>query len=297
MRNRVAIVLIAAWAWFATADAQAEDPSEAPPSAEASADVAEDEHAAPAIDDLIPSVRQALYRIGPGDVIAIQVYGEASLTGEYPVSSSGELDFPLIGVIGIDGLTTSEVSALLRDRLTQGYLNKPHITVSVSTYASQPVQVLGAVAKPGLYYLQGPTTVLQILSIAGGVENEGVNEIRVTRGGDNGEIIALPYERLLTLGANATPLEAGDVVFVPQSLVSVMGSVSKPGEITFREGLTLSRSIAAVGGALPTANLRKVYVLRGDQRIQVNVRRILDGKESDFPLLAGDQVFVNQSVF
>jgi len=239
----------------------------------------------------------ALYRIGAGDDLTVQVYGEESLTGTYTVSTAGVLDFPLIGIVPVDGMTTASVGARLRARLMEGFLNNPHVTVSVSAYGSQPVQVLGAVSSPGLYFLQGPTTVLDMLSLAGGLNTEGVNEVRITRGGDDGETFIMHYEQLLAQTNDPFILLAGDVVFVPQSLVSVMGSVSKPGELTFREGLTVSRSIAAVGGALPTANLRKVYILRGDQRIRVNVKRILDGTNPDVPLLAGDQVFINVSVF
>ncbi len=274
MRNMSPFVLAAAWLCSAPSLASDDDPT--PPE---------------------PLTSQALYRVGPGDGVAVRVYGEDSLTGTYPVSPSGELDFPLIGEVKVEGLTSTELSALLRERLTQGYLNNPYVTVSVATHASQPVQVLGAVRKPGMYYLQGPTTVLQVLSMAGGVENDGVNEVRITRGGLGGDTLVHPYEQLLSLGANATAIESGDVVFVPQSIVSVMGSVSKPGELTFREGLTLSRAIALVGGAHPTANLRKVYVLRGEQRIVVNVRKVMAGKEKDLPLQVGDRVVIEESVF
>lgn len=267
MRNPVAVVLVAVLLLFAPTSAWAGE-----------------------LDEL-------LYRIGPGDVVAVQVYGEGALSDVYTVSSTGELDFPLVGMVFVEGRTTAEVSALLSRRLMEGYLNNPHVTVSVSTYASRPVQVHGAVAKPGMYFLQGPTTALQILSLAGGASGEGLDEVRITRGGEGGETIVVSAEQLVLQGADAVMLAAGDIVFVPQSLVSIMGHVGKPGEITFREGLNLSSALAAAGGALPTANLRKVHVLRGDVRIQVNVRKILAGKQSDFQLHAGDRVIVKQSVF
>ena len=238
-----------------------------------------------------------LYQIGPGDILSIQVYGEDDLSDQYSVSTNGELDFPLIGMLFVQGRTATEVGKVLRRRLMQGYLMNPHVTVTISTFASQPVQVHGAVAKPGTYFLQGPTTVLQMLSLAGGASGEGMDEVRITRGGEGGETIVVASQQLLVQGPGAVMLAAGDVVFVPQSLVSIMGLVGKPGEITFREGLTLSSALAAAGGALPTASLRKVHVLRDDIRIQVNVRKILDGKQSDFLLLAGDRVIVKQSVF
>lgn len=297
MRMRVPAFLIAAWWCLPPSAVQAEDSSSESTSPVPGSSSWEEAHATTTSAPTVPSADTALYRIGPGDLIAVRVYGEDSLTGTFPVSPAGEMDFPLVGLVAISGLTTAEVSSLLRDKLMQGYLNKPHVTTSVATYASQPVQVIGAVVQPGLYYLQGPTNVLQLLAIAGGVDSEGVIEVRITRGGEDGETMVLPYERLLSLGTNATALEAGDIVFVPQSLVTVMGKVGKPGDLTFREGLTLSRCIAAMGGPLPTANMRKVFVLRGEERIVVNIRRILDGKDTDLPLQAGDRIIVNQSVF
>lgn len=241
------------------------------------------------------SAPEALYQVGPGDTLTVQVYGEPTLSGAFPVSQGGDLDVPLLGAVHVDGLTAAEVGTLLRSRLSPGYLVNPNVTVYVSTFASKPVQVLGAVQKPGVYYLHGPTNVLQILSEAGGVVREGVNEVRVTRGGDNAVVI--PYDQLLAQGSDEWKLQSGDVVFVPQSLVTVMGSVGKPGEIAFREGLTVSRAIAAAGGALATANLGHVYILRGDVRTRVNVRKVLAGDAADVLVQPGDRVVVDESTF
>lgn len=235
------------------------------------------------------------YRIGGGDTLAVTVYGEPTMSGNFPVDASGELDFPLLGRITVAGLSPTEVAALLRSRLSPGYLRNPNITVSVATYRSQPVQVLGAVAKPGLYYLRGPTTVMQIVSEAGGVARDGIDEVRVTHDGSTTPEI-YSYEQLLR-GTTDTTLVGGDIVFVPQSLVSVTGQVGKPGEVAFREGLTLSQCIASVGGALPTAALGHVYIYRGEERILVSVRKILDGKAPDVALQPGDRVYLPQSAF
>jgi len=243
------------------------------------------------------AAKKSLYHIGAGDVLSIQVFGEDELSGSFPVSLTGGLDFPLLGPVMVAGRTTAEISLLLRDRLAGGFVRNPHVTVSVTTYASQPVQVLGAVSKPGVYFLQGPTTVLEILSLAGGVDDSGVDEVRITHESGQGDTVVIPYERLLAPGTESVALAAGDIVFVPQSVVSVMGSVAKPGEITLREGLTVSRALAAAGGALPTANLRKVWVLRGEERTAINVRKVLDGKQADFVLSAGDRVIVDESMF
>ncbi len=237
----------------------------------------------------------AQYQIGAGDTLTVQVYGEPALSGPFPVDDGGSLDFPLVGAVHVEGLTAADVAVLLRTRLVPDYLVNPNVTVWLAAYRSQPVQVLGAVAKPGLYFLHKPTTVLQILSEAGGVSKDGVNEVRITHGGMKDQVVVVPYDQLMTQGVGEFALAAGDIVFVPQSLVSVMGRVGKPGEIAFREGLTVSQSIAAAGGALPTAALGRVYILRGDDRIKVNLRKILSGKMVDLVVKPGDRIFVPES--
>ena len=242
-----------------------------------------------------PPALDTLYSIGPGDVIAVQVYGEPALSGSFPVSDVGHLDFPLLGPVAVKGLSTVQLAVVLREKLTPGYLVNPSITVSIAEYRSQPVQVLGAVAKPGVYFLRGQTSVLEILSQAGGVARDGVNEVRVTHSGQTEPSVVLPYDQLLAQGSAQVDLVAGDVVFVPQSLVSVMGMVGKPGEIAYRDNLTISSCIAAAGGALPTADIGRIYVLREGVRTRVNLRKILSGKEEDIVLKPGDKIVVGES--
>lgn len=250
----------------------------------------------PAVDGPVLAeggIPSGAYAIGPGDSLQVSVYGEPTMSGTFPVDAAGELDFPLLGRLPVAGRTAGETAELLRARLSPDFLLNPNVTVSVSAYRSQPVQVLGAVGKPGVYFLRGPTTVLQILAEAGGVDLEGVHEVRVTHG-SSGAPVSLAYDQLLS-GALVQPLSGGDIVYVPQSLVSVSGQVGKPGEIAFREGLTLSQCLASVGGALPTAALGRVYIVRGDRRIRVNVRRILGGRAPDVTLESGDRVYVPES--
>ncbi len=237
------------------------------------------------------------YRIGPGDVLKVQVWGEEDLSRSFPVNDQGQLDFPFLGPVAVGGQTASEASAALRDRLQQGYLLDPQVTIWVESFGSQPVQVLGAVARPGLVYVRGPTTLLELLGQVGGVSKEGVDEIRLTRGGEGGETQVLSYERLVADGTGGLLIAGGDVVFIPESQVHVLGQVVRPGPIAYREGLTVSRCISAVGGAAAVASLGRVWILRGDERIRVNLRRILRGKAEDVVVQGGDRIFVGESVF
>ena len=204
-----------------------------------------------------------------------------------------------------DPETADKVRAMVRTcqmartahEVGDGFIVEPNVTAWLDAYQSQPVQVLGAVAKPGLYYLKGATTVLEILSEAGGASIEGVNEVRITRGGEEGDVTVVPYEDLLGRGEGNLKLKGGDIVFVPESLVTVMGQVNKPGDISLRDDLTVSDCIAAAGGAHETANLGRVWILRGEEGIRVNVRKVLAGKAENVRVLAGDRIFVGESAF
>jgi polysaccharide export outer membrane protein len=236
------------------------------------------------------------YRVGPGDTVQVQVYGEPTLTGAFPVSEAGVMNFPLVGSVPVAGRTAIEVASVLRQRLADGYVVDPHVTAWLDSYRSQAVQVMGGVREPGQVFLRGPTSVLEVLSAAGGVKGLGASEVQVTRA-STGQTQRLSIERLLSTGEGNISLQGGDVVFVPENLISVMGKVQKPGDVAFREGMTVATTIAAAGGALPEANLGRVYILRGDERIRINLRRVLSGRSPDVAVQSGDRVFVRESVF
>ena len=90
--------------------------------------------------------KEAFSKMGAADTLQIQVYGEASLSGQWPVDADGDIDFPLLGRISVTGQTAQQVAETLTTKLQDGYIRNPHVTVSVANYQSQPVQVLGAVA-------------------------------------------------------------------------------------------------------------------------------------------------------
>jgi len=261
------------------------------------ADADRSEVAAP--DPCAPDVLSAAdsYRVGSGDVVQIQVYGEADLSGSFPVDAAGSVVLPLVGGVKVGGLTAECISVRLTEALADGYLRDPDVTVSLDGYRSQPVSVLGAVKSPGLYYLEGPTTVLQILSRAGGVASDGFDALQLTRAGNENDVLQIPYQPLLSEGRSNVTLGAGDVLFVPDLTITVLGSVKNPGELPYKEGLTVSRCLAAAGGATDVANLGRVYLQRGDQRIRINVRRVLAGKDADLAVESGDRIFVKESSF
>lgn len=109
------------------------------------------------------------YRIGPLDTISITVFREPDLSlDDVPVDASGNIIFPLIGKISVAGKTSTEVSADIRDKLGERFLVDPQVSVIVKSSVSQKVTVEGQVAEPGVFELQGQTSLLQALAMAKG---------------------------------------------------------------------------------------------------------------------------------
>lgn len=232
------------------------------------------------------------YFVGSGDVLHIQVLGEDEMTGDFPVSPDGSIRYPLLGQVFVSGMSSTQVARLVQRLLDKDYLVEPEVFVRVDRYASQPVQVTGLVAKPAVYFLEGPTTLRQVLADAGGVSDETVTEIQITRGD---ETLSVRYEDLVQARGDV-PVESGDQIHVPQGkAVYILGQVGDPGAVSWSDGITLTKALTKAGGLLDTAKIKKVYILRDGERIEVRYKRILQGKDADFVLEPEDQIFIDVS--
>src|SRR5207245_9354472 len=116
------------------------------------------------------------YKIGAGDVLTITVWGHPDLSRDYTVDPDGFAPFPLINRVKAGGLTTREVAASLVDLLGKDYLVNPQVIVSVKEYLSQKVTILGETARPGVFYLTGPTSLVDVLSKPGGCPSPPENK-------------------------------------------------------------------------------------------------------------------------
>lgn len=245
----------------------------------------------------VPSSADDVYEVGHGDVFVVQVAGEPEFSGRAVVSHDGTAEVPFIGPIDVTGMTTGAIRERLTSLLASDYLVDPRVSVQMETYASQPVRVLGAVKSPGVYFLQGPTTISEMLARAGGiVEEDHVVEVQVRSEDGSRQTVAL--DDLLQHGTADLGLARGDVVYLPAGeVVYLAGQVQQPGAVTVGDGLTVMQALTRVGGPKETARLTGAYVLRDGEQIGVNLRRIMRGKDPDLALQSGDQVFLKKSVF
>jgi len=245
------------------------------------------------------------YRIGPKDLLEITVFELPELNQTVRVSEDGSITLSLLGKVEVSGFTAQELEARLAQLLDQQFTKGAHVTVFIKEY--QKVSVIGAVGRPGMYELVGPTTLLQAIAQAGGLTAQAMNEIYVYRTGPDGkqERIVIVLEDLMTDGNPELNIELKpkDVLTIPidQTLnVFVYGEVRTPGVIPYLSSkkITLLQAIAQAGGTTEWAKKSKVVVKRRDKRtdkemkIRVNLKKMISGKIADIVLMEGDVVIV-----
>ncbi len=158
------------------------------------------------------------YRLNPGDVIEVSVWREDDLRQELRVLPDGSITFPLVGRIEVAGLQVSDVARVIAEKLEQ-YIPEPNVSVVIAGIEGNVVYVLGKVLKPGPVVMSGPLTVLQVLSLAGGLDkfaDEDAIKVVRNRGGAQ-ETLLIAYADLIAARDMSTnmQLQAGDTLVVP----------------------------------------------------------------------------------
>src|SRR5690606_22561720 len=118
---------------------------------------------------LLPAAAQSAaepYRVGAGDVLAVMVYGETGLSGEFTVSPDGTIAYPILGNVPVAGLTSAEIAGRV-DKALADYVPAPAVTATVARYA--PVFIVGDVERPGRYEYRPGMTALELVALGGGV--------------------------------------------------------------------------------------------------------------------------------
>ncbi len=158
------------------------------------------------------------YKIGAGDVLAIQVWREPSLSGQFTVRPDGKITFPLLNDIRAEGLTPLELKSSLEKRLSK-FISSPLVTVGVQEVNSKNIYVLGKVNTPGKYPLTTETTVLQAIAEAGGLAEWAEGDDIVILRKENGKQVKIEFDyddvsKGKHLEQNIT-LKPGDTIVVP----------------------------------------------------------------------------------
>ena len=239
--------------------------------------------------------------IGPGDLLRITVLRESELDQRVRVLDSGEITLALAGNLAVQGLTPAQAATRIADRYREGkFLLHPEVSVFVEEYATQTVTVLGQVAHPGTLHLAAPRTLIDVLSLAGGLNEYADRHVLIQRGGKDGERIRafLPNRAEDTLNADVL-VRPGDTVIVPKAgIVYVLGDVARPGGYVMQNDsqLTVLQAIALAAGASKTASERRVRLVRNIDgqtlSLDLPLRDMERGRQPDVPLQANDILYV-----
>ena len=262
---------------------------------------------------IVPPAPEA-QTLGPGDQVQVRALHAEEL-GDKPVrvDSEGYIMLPGLGRIQAGGLTSERVAADIRQRLAKT-IRDPQVAVDIVELHSQPISVLGAVRTPGVYQIVGQKRLLEVISMAGGFDQESGDVVKITRlqpaqpsGKD--ESFKVLDVRVSDLMEGRRPemnlvVHAGDTITVPRAkLVYVIGQVHKPGGFVLREQQDVSvlKALSMAEGALPSAAMGNARILRQvephaqRQEIIVNVKGILAGKVADQALLPEDVLLIPTS--
>jgi len=262
------------------------------------------------------------YIIGPEDVLDVDVFNVPELRKTVRVSNDGTIALSLLGRVKAAGLTTEQLRDELEEKYGETYLQNPQVSVYITEFHAQPVSVIGAVERPGLYQLTGPRTLIEILSMAGGLakrtsapagktlyvtRKEGFGDLSVAEGMQlvAPQKLEINISRLLYSHEDVLNIEIQprDTISVTKAdVIYVVGDVRKPGGFVLedRENLTVLQALAMAEGVLNTASKSQARIIRktaegARTEIPVDLKKVLAGKSPDEVMAANDILFVPNS--
>jgi polysaccharide export outer membrane protein len=212
----------------------------------------------------LEQLTRASYRLGPGDVVRINVHGHPDLSRDVPISADGALDYSPLHGVQVANLTVQQLEGELKQQLRKTFANEVLVQVDVVHYRTQHIYVLGAVRTPGVHPLQPKASLLDSISQAGGPTSEagwvavflpGPAHKHLTYVSDRGamekpRMVRIDLEKLL-IGLVHPNVEilSGDVIFIPErGHYFVLGGVPRPGQYRIERDMTVIRAISRAGG-------------------------------------------------
>ncbi|GEM_PF-806400 len=243
------------------------------------------------------------YVIGHGDKLGISVYRNSDMDSSPQVDTMGNISVPLLGDMKVSGLTTYQ----LRDRITEGltkYITNPQVTITVSTYQSQKVTVMGEVSSPGIFQLEQPQPISILITKCGGfTENANEENVTVIRKDPKGpqQIITVNVKKVFKEGdaKQNILIYKDDIIYVPKDerKITILGEVSSPGIINIKGKMGILEAITKVGGFTGEANKNSVIIMGKDDKSNVRVldyQQILENKDlsKDVSLSDGEVIYV-----
>lgn len=244
------------------------------------------------------------YRIGPLDLLEIKVLQANDISRTVRVDSRGNISLPLIGIVRAAGLSGYDLEQSIAAKLGSDFMLDPQVSVFIKEYTSQRVTVQGTVKKSGVYDFPGQATLLQAISIAGGLDekaNESAIKVIQRRPDGSTESMSFDMEAIRQNRISNPLLKGGDVVVVEEAQpITVEGAVNKAGIFYPRGHATLMQVISQAGGLQDLADISAIKVYGTDGRNEktsreYDVEKIRQGEINDPPVHPGDVVVVGKA--
>lgn len=275
------------------------------------------EEAAPAADpgtpttaaEVGPGYGEMSYRLGPGDLLSIQLYGRPeTIRPEVTVAPDGTLSFLSATEVPVQGLTISEAARAIEEALVTFY-RQPRVLITPMQLVSKNYTVIGMVKLTGIFPMTQPVTLLEAIARAGGTVS-GLFDRRYVDLADldrsvlvrQGRRLPVNFRKLILEGdmSQNVDLAPGDTILIASALANdyfVLGAVRRPGREGFTSGASVMAGIAKRLGFTDSAYRERVLVVRGSmtdpQVFVVNTDAILKGDREDFPLEPKDIIYVS----
>jgi len=242
------------------------------------------------------------YVVGAQDVLTITSYDQADLSGKFTLEADGTFTYPMIGRVKAGGLTLRALEAAIKKQLVdQGFFRNPQITVSVETYKSQKIFIVGEVRTPGTYPLSGNMNLVEAIARAGSTLPSASGEAIIVH--PSATSVAGPTLPTQDPAANTeridlramqngaftqnTVLRDGDTIFVPRAeSVYVFGQVKSPGAYSLQQKNTsVLQALSLAGGVTDRGSTSRVRIVR-----------IVDGEKKEFRVKLTDVVQPNDTI-
>jgi polysaccharide export outer membrane protein len=248
-------------------------------------------------------------KIGPRDLLVLQVYDSPELTRTVRVDSDGWIRLPMMKQrIKADGLMPSELESAVAKALEEsGLIVEPFVTVTVAEYASRPISVAGAVKNPLTFQASAPVTLLEAITRAGGLMPAAGSEILISKAqpGPEGQPTSLiqrvPVKGLIDAADPEANLKlvGGEEIRVPEAgKVFVVGNVKRPGAFSVEDGAESSvlKMLALAEGLAPNSG-KQAFIYRREasgskNEIPIELGKIMERKAPDATLIADDILYV-----
>jgi polysaccharide biosynthesis/export protein len=275
--------------------------------------------AVPGVPVVVPAIAPPepvfnVYRLGPGDAVSVYVQRFPDFNFQAAIDPEGQITHPLLGKIALQGLTVEQAQTKVQQSVNR-YIINPVVLLALTSQRPVQVTVTGEVARPGLYPLQQQGTKISslLLSVGGTREAADLRAVKVRRPLGDGQFVEQTLD-LFTPLKEGTPLpdprlQDGDTIVVPRLTeetaktydrsVIARSTLVKPkiivrilsyargglAQIQLDNGSTLVDALASASANPDASNLKKIALVRFDERQQRAVTIQVDGKKA----LMGDQ--------